>query len=136
MVKKHSIPCYIANGGVHNVVNVPLGIFQRLRLRRFVHTLLKSAQQFETMFVAKVDEKDLQLLEGLHKILNLDLKPKANRRKAKLLTAAHERNLKPSAAQKSNDEFVNLVSLSLSLGLITLLFLIAARVQYLEALSY
>lgn len=136
MVKKHSIPCYVANGGEHNIVNVPLGIFTRLRLRRFVQQLLKSAQQFETMFVVKFDTKDLQLLQSLDKILSLNLKPKSNRAAAKILTAAGEKNLKPTARQHGKDEFVNLVELSVSLGLIVLLFIVAAHIEYVEALSY
>ena len=135
MSRKTSIPCYVNNGGVHNIVNIPFGQFTRAALKSFVNELLQSAQQFETMFICKVTDRNLQILKALAEILSFNLKPKENRRKAKLLTTVHEKNLKPSALQTGNEEEINLVSLSLSLGLITLLFLIAAHIEYLEALN-
>lgn len=135
MPKLKAIPCYVPNGGVHDVVNIPMGKFTRAELKNFCKQLLQSAQQFETMFVATVTPKTLKLLSGLAQLCDIDLKPKSNRRKCQLLTAANEKNLKPSAQAVGNDEKINLVSLSLSLGLITLLFLIAAHLEYLEHLN-
>lgn len=136
MPKKQSIPCYVNNGGVHNIVNVPFGQFTRLHLKQFAQELLKSASTFETMYVAQVTEKNLKLLKGLVQILSLNLKPKQNRRGAIVLTAANEKNLKPSVPKQGNDEEVNLVSFALSVGLITLLFLLAAHIEYLESCAY
>lgn len=134
MKQKTSIPCYVNNGGVHNIVNIPMGQFTRAALKQFCRELLQSAQKFETMFVAEVTDRKLKIIRALAEILDQNLKPKENRRKAMLLTTAHEKNLKPSALQQGNEEEINLVSLSLSCGLITLLFLLAAHIQYLENL--
>lgn len=134
MKQKTSIPCYVNNGGVHNIVNIPMGQFTRAALKQFCRELLQSAQQFETMFVAEVTDRKLKIIRALAEILDQNLKPKENRRKAMLLTTAHEKNLKPSALQQGKEEEINLVSLSLSCGLITLLFLLAAHIQYLENL--
>lgn len=135
MKRKVSVPCYINNGGVHNIVNIPFGQFTRAALKRFVNELLQSAKQFETMFVCKVTDRNLKVLKALAEILSLNLKPKGNRRQANLLTTVYEKNLKPSALQQGNEEEINLVSFSLSCGLITLLFLLAAHIQYLEMLN-
>lgn len=136
MVKKQSVPCYVRNGGVHNIVNVPFGQFTRLALRKLVQQLLKSAQTFETMFVVEVTEANVKILKALDEILSLNLKPKENRQNAVLLTTAHEKNLKPTARQHGNEEEINLVSLALSCGLLVILFLLAAHVQYLESFVY
>lgn len=135
MSRKISVPCYVNNGGVHNIVNIPMGQFTRAALKQFCRELLQSAQQFETMFVAEVTDRRLKIIHALAEILDQNLKPKENRRKAKLLTTVHEKNLKPATLQQGNEEEINLVSFSLSCGLITLLFLLAAHIQYLENLS-
>ena len=87
------------------------------------------------MFVAEVTERDLALLEGLNKILDLNLKPKENRREARVLTAANEKNLKPTAQEHGSEKEINLVGFSLSCGLIALLFLLASHIEYLESMN-
>lgn len=135
MKRKISVPCYVNNGGVHNIVNIPIGQFTRAALKSLCRELLQSAQQFETMFVCEVTERKVKIIKALAEILDLNLKPKENRRKAIVLTTVHEKNLKPSALQPGNEEEINLVSFSLSCGLITILFLLAAHIQYLESLN-
>lgn len=131
-MSKKSIPCYIPNGGEHFIVNIPMGQFTRVRLKNFCKELLSNLQTFETMFVAQATEKNRQLLEGLVSLLEIDFKPKENRRAAELLTTANEENLKPSRREIGNERFVNLVSLSVKAGLIILMFLFVFHLNYLE----
>lgn len=131
-MSKKSVPCYIPNGGEHFIVNIPLGQFTRVRLKNFCKELLANLQTFETMFVAKATEKNVQLLQGLVSLLDIDFKPKENRRAAIELTAANEKNLKPSDVNRRNERIVNLVSLSIKCGLILLMFLLVFHLNYLE----
>lgn len=86
---------------------------------------------------AKTTEKNLVLIRGLVKILSLDLKPKANRREAETLTAANEENLKPKQRENgSEQEKVNLIQFAISCGLVAILYIIAAHLEYLESLNY
>lgn len=131
-MSKKSIPCYIPNGGEHFIVNIPMGQFTRARLKNFCKELLENLQTFETMFVAKATEKNVQLLQGLVSLLDIDFKPKENRRAAIELTAANEKNLKPLEVARRNERIVNLVSLSVKCGLILLMFLLVFHLNYLE----
>ena len=131
-MSKKSIPCYIPNGGEHFVVNIPMGQFTRVRLKNFCKELLENLQTFETMFVAKATERNVKLLQGLVQLLDIDFKPKENRRAAIELTTANEKNLKPEEAARRNERIVNLVSLSVKCGLILLMFLFVFHLNYLE----
>ncbi len=135
-MKKQSVPCYVANGGVHNIVNLPLGQFTRWRLKLLVRELLKNGKSLETFVAAKATPHTIKLLEGLAKILDLNLKPKQNREAADILTTATEKNLKPTARPAANTQYLNLVQFSISCGLVVLCYLIGAFLQYMEALSY
>lgn len=134
MSKKHSIPCYIANGGEHFIVNVPLGQFTRVRIKHLCQDLLKNLGTFETMLVAKATPYNVKVLKALVDILSLDLKPKTARSAANNLLAAHEKNLKPSARELGKEEDLNLVKFAIACGLIGICFLIVAHLNYLEAL--
>ena len=132
-MSKKSIPCYIPNGGEHFIVNIPMGQFTRARLKNFCKELLENLQTFETMFVAKATEKNVQLLQGLISLLDIDFKPKENRRAAMELTTANEKNLKPLEVTRRNERIVNLVLLSVKAGLIVLMFLFVFHLNYLES---
>lgn len=137
MTKKQSVPCYVRNGGIHGILNIPLGMFSRVRLLNFCKELLKSQSTLETFMAAKATEKNLVLIRGLIQILSLDLKPKENRREAQALTAAVEKNLKPKQRENgSEQEKVNLVQFAISCGLIALIYILAAHLEYLENLNY
>lgn len=131
-MKKQSVPCYVANGGVHNIVNVPLGQFTRYQLKQLCRELLRTGKTLETFVAAKATPKTIHLLEGLLKILDLNLKPKSSREAAVHLLTANEKNLKPTARRQGKDEVENLVSFSISCGLITLCYMVGAFLQYLE----
>lgn len=135
-MRKKSIPCYIANGGEHDVVNIPLGQFTRWRLKLLVHELLRTRQTLETFVAAKATPKNVQLLEALAKILALNLKPKENRAAAITLQSAVEKNLKPKAASADTDETINLVQFSIKCGLIVVCFLVGAFMQQCEGIIY
>ena len=134
MSHKKSIPCYVPNGGEHFVVNIPMGIFTRVRLKNLCKELLQNLQTFETMIVAKATKKNVQILEGLVKILDLDYKPLANRSAAQTLLTAVEKNLKPTATSHEDEEEVNLISFSVSCGLIAVIFMLVAHLDYLQTL--
>lgn len=131
-MRKKSIPCYLPNGGEHNVVNIPMGQFTRARLKQLCRELLENLQTFETMVVAKATTQNVKLIRGLYQILDIDYKPRAARRRAEILTSVYEKNLKPTTPNDGEEELVNLVSLAVSCGLITLLYLLAAHIEYLE----
>lgn len=136
-MRKTSIPCYVKNGGVHDVVNIPLGAWTRVRLKHLCRELLKSQSTLQTFCAAKATSHNMALIKGLLEILSLNLKPKSNREAAVVLTSANEKNLKPTQRMKGSDEeTTNLVQFSISCGLIALLYLLAAHLEYLEALSY
>lgn len=135
-MRKFSVPCYVQNGGVHNIVNIPLGQFTRYRLRQLVRELLRNGKQLETFVAAKATPKTIQLLAALDKILGLNLKPKESREAANILTTAAEKNLKPTVAKAASEKEVNLVSFSVSCGLIVLCYMIGAFLQYLEGFNY
>ena len=129
MVKQKSVPCYVANGGLHNVINVPFGIFTRLRLHRLVKNCLKSWQHFETMIVIEPEEADIKLLQGLDAFLSLNLKPKSTRSEAVKLLSANEENLKPSRRMIAEEKDFNVVTFAISTGLIVIMFLIGAHIE-------
>lgn len=131
-MKKQSVPCYVANGGVHNIVNVPLGQFTRYQLKQLCRELLRTGKTLETFVAAKATMKTIKLLEGLLKILDLNLKPKSSREAAVHLLTEYEENLKPTARRQGKEEVQNLVSFSISCGLITLCYMVGAFLQYLE----
>lgn len=135
-MRKKSIPCYVSNGGIHNVVNIPMGQFTRSRLKDLIRELLKSGKTLETFVAAKATPKTIQLLEGLLKILDLNLKPKSSREAATNLITVNEKNLKPKSQVRGSEEEVNLLSFSLSCGLIALCYLVSAFLEYLEGISY
>lgn len=134
-MKKQSVPCYIRNGGEHEIVNIPLGMCARVHLKMLCRELLQHAKTLETFVAAKATPQTINLLIGLLKILSIDLKPKANREAGKSLCAANEKNLKPSA-QSLTDETVNLVQFAISCGLVALLFIGAAFLENLERANY
>lgn len=134
MANKHSIPCYVTNGGVHDVVNIPLGMWQRIELRKLIRELLTHQKNLVTILAANATPQAVQVLKGLYEILGLDLRPQATRGKATALLTENEKNLKQSAKQVSESSFVNLVSFSVSCGLIAILFLVAAHIEYLSNL--
>lgn len=133
---KKSIPCYIPNGGEHFVINIPFGFFQRVQLKRLVNELLERGQVLGTFVAAEASAQNLRLLKGLARILDIDLKPIERRREAEALLAANEENLKQFLGRPANLEDVNLVSLSVSCGLIVALFLLAAHLEYLQNASF
>lgn len=134
-MKQKSVPCYVPNGGVHNIINVPMGAFVRLRLKKLVNKLLGSYKHFETFIAIQPEDADIKLLNALDAIMSLNLKPKQTRTKAKALLAAHEKNLKPTSGVKAEEE-INLISLAISVGLIVILFLLAASAEYSENMLY
>lgn len=134
-MRKFSVPCYVQNGGVHNIVNIPLGQFTRYRLRQLVRELLRNGKKLETFVAAKATPKTIQLLAALDEILGMNLKPKESREAANILTTATEKNLKPTAAKAASEEEVNLVSFSISCGLIVLCYMVGAFIQYLENIN-
>lgn len=134
-MKQKSVPCYVPNGGVHNIINVPMGAFVRLRLKKLVARLLASYSHFETFIAIQPEEADIKLLNALDAIMALNLKPKATRTKARTLLSTHEKNLKPTP-QDQEEERINLVGVAISVGLVILLFIIAAHLEYQELVSY
>lgn len=132
-MNKKQIPCYLPNGGTHQIVNVPLGIFTRAELRRLVRELLDHHKQLGTFIAAEATPRVLSLLNGLHVILGLNLKPAAVRRKAAYWYAANEKNLKRLAVNEETGEVVDLVKVAASFGLIAIIFLIVAHLDYLQA---
>lgn len=135
MTKLQSVPCYIRNGGVHNILNLPLGINARATLAKICKELLITQKTLQTFCACHVSQAELQLLSGLVKILQTDLRPKANREAVRVCLSENEKNLNRSKREAGKDEVVNLVSLSVSVGLIALLFLFGAHVEYLETLQ-
>lgn len=131
-MKKQSVPCYVANGGVHNIVNVPLGQFTRYQLKQLCRELLRTGKTLETFVAAKATTKTIKLLEGLLKILDLNLKPKSSREAAIHLLTDYEENLKPTARRQGKEEVQNLVSFCISCGLISLCYMVGAFLQFLE----
>ena len=134
-MKHRQIPCYVPDGGVHNVVNIPMGIFTRAELRRLIRELLANWRKFETMVVAPATPRTLKLLQGLDNFLQHDLKLKRNREDALTLLAANEKNLKPRKRELGEDFRQDMLLLSLQCGLVVILFLLAAHLEYLEHLQ-
>lgn len=134
-MSKKSIPCYVPNGGVHNVLNIPLGMFQRMELKKFLRELDARQRDFQTMFVAHATRANIALVRGLLQILDIDIKKKATRREAVHLLSAHEKNLKHNSTAADQQTQVNFVDLSLSFGLLAILFILAAHINYLESVS-
>lgn len=89
-----------------------------------------------TFVAAEATPRILALLEGLTHILSLNLKPKAVRKKEQCWYAAYEKNLKQKQLQLEEDEVVNLVHAAISFGLIAIIFLIAAFLEYSELAQY
>lgn len=133
-MRQKSIPCYVNNFGVHNVLNIPLGMFQRITLKKFLRELDKRQREFQTFFVAEATPATISLVRGLLQILEINLKLKGTRRKAEQLLTAHEKNLKHIEALDNQQAEQNLVALSISCGLIGLCFLLAAHIEYLSQL--
>lgn len=136
-MKKQSVPCYVNNGGVHNIVNLPLGQFSRYQLKSLCKELLSHLETLETFVAAKATPQNITLLRGLVELLSLNLKPKVNRRMAMVLTSANEKNLKPTAPSETNGESeVNLVDFAVKFSLLALLFVLSSMLQYCESLNY
>lgn len=135
-MRKKSIPCYLNNGGEHEIINIPMGQYTRWRLKLLTKELLKNGKTLETFVAAKASDATIKLLEGLLKILSLNLKPRDNRREALKLTTANEKNLKPNQRETGSDEEVNLVQFAVSCGLVAIAFLIGAMLQYCEGFYY
>lgn len=131
-MRKTSIPCYVKNGGVHEVVNIPLGQFTRHQLKKLCRELLKSAKTLETFVAAKATPKTINVLEGLLAILDLNLKPKTAREAANNLTTAYEENLKQDKRELGQQQTVNLVDFSIKCGLIVFCYLMSAMLAYFE----
>ena len=91
-------------------------------------------RDFQTFFAAKATAANISLVRGLLKILDVDFKRRATRRKAMHLLAAHEKNLKPNSSAIDQTEETNIVALAISCGLIGLCFLFAAHIEYLSTL--
>lgn len=134
MKRQISVPCYVRNGGVNNIVNIPMGVFMRQELKALITELLSTQKTLSTFCAAHATERKIKLLKGLHEILSLNLKPKDARKQAETLLTVNEKNLNDGTKMPSNEESVNLVSLAVSCGLIIFLFLVGAHVSYLEAL--
>ena len=136
-MRKSSVPCYVRNGGEHEIINIPMGQFTRWRLKLLVRELLKNGKTLETFVAAKASDATINLLEGLLKILSLNLKPKENRSTAWGLTTATEKNLKPTQRKDgSEEEDLNLVQFAVSCGLVTIAYLIGAMLHYFEGFYY
>lgn len=136
-MKKKSIPCYVNNGGVHNVVNLPLGQYARWQLKLLCKELLAHLEKLETFVAAKATQQNVTVIRGLLQILSLDLKPKGNRREAEILTTAYEKNLKPSQPLLANEEEeLNLVDFAVKVSLVAILFILGGMLQYFESLNY
>ena len=133
IMKKIQVPCYLRNGGKHQIVNVPFGIFTRVELRKLVHELLSRQKTLQTFFAAEATPRTIALLQGLEHILSMNLKPKAIRQKEKCWYAANEKNLRQLTRQCETDEVVYLVQVACSCGLIIILFLIAAHLDFLQS---
>lgn len=135
-MRKISVPCYIKNGGHMHIINVPMGVFVRLRLKRLCDELLARAAVLQTFVAAEATPATLELLRGLSKILSLNLKPKKSREAANTLLADNEINLSKKVSLSANEEEeINLVSFAISCGLIAILFLLGAHLNYLESLN-
>lgn len=134
MSHKKSIPCYIANGGVHNVVNFPMGVFMRGEMKKLCRELLKNLDCLQTFVAAEATPRTIKLLRGLSAMLEVDLKPIKNRRMAKRLLSANEKNLKPSEMKNGSDDDFNMVDFAVSCGLIGLLYILSAHLEYLANL--
>lgn len=135
-MNKKSIPCYVKNFGVHNVLNIPFGMNQRIQLKKFLRELDSRQREFETMFVAKATAANIILVRGLMKILDIDFKRKTTRSKAVKLLSAHEKNLKQNRTGTNEPEDINLVDFALSCGLLAILFMLAAHMEYIEITLY
>lgn len=131
-MRKKSIPCYIKNGGVHNVVNVPMGIFTRAELCKLVRRLLASLKNLETFVAAEATPRTVKLLQGLDNFLSVDLKSRSSRPEASTLLAVNEKNLKLSQPTIGDEAQLNFVDFSVKCGLIALLYIIAAHLEYLS----
>lgn len=135
MLHSKSLPCYIANGGAHGIVNVPMGIFTRLELKKLVRVLLQHHRTLGTFVAAPASPRTLQLLRGLEAFLEFDLKPKAERSEAEKLLAVNEKNLSQAKTLSgSGGEPFNMVTFAVSCGLIAFLFMLQAHLNYLESL--
>lgn len=131
-MRKKSIPCYIKNGGVHNVVNVPMGIFTRAELCKLVRRLLASLKNLETFVAAEATPRTIKLLQGLDKFLSVDLKSRSSRPDACTVLAVNEKNLKPSQPTHGDEASLNFVDFSIKCGLIVLAYVIAAHLEFLS----
>lgn len=131
-MKKVQVPCYLRNGGKHQIVNVPFGIFTRVELRKLVRELLDRHKTLQTFVAAEATPRTIALLQGLEHILSMNLKPKTLRQKEQCWYAAHEKNLKQLTTQYGTDEVVNLVQVAVSCSLVAILFLLAAHLDYLQ----
>lgn len=118
-----------------HIINVPMGAFVRLRLKKLCEELLARGEALQTFVAAEATPATLTLLRGLSKILSLNLKPKASREKAKNLLSENEKNLSETVRLSANEEDFNLVSFALSCGLIVVIFLLGCHLDYLESLN-
>ena len=130
-MRKKSIPCYIKNGGVHNVVNVPMGIFTRAELCKLVRRLLVSLENLETFVAAEATPRTIKLLQGLDKFLSVDLKSRSSRPDACTVLAVNEKNLKPSQPTNGDETPLNFVDFSIKCGLLVIEYIIAAHLEFL-----
>lgn len=135
MKRKTCVPCYVKNGGLHNIVNVPLGLFTRAKLLNLCRELLKHQKSLETFFAAKATPETVFLLQGLVRLLSLDLKPKKNRAEGQILTTALDKNLSPGRSSEADFEELNLVDFAVKCGVIALLFALGMFLEYLETSS-
>lgn len=130
-MRKQSVPCYIANGGVRQIVNVPMSWLVRVKLLQFCKELKRHGRSLETFYAAQVSAERDRLLDAMITILGTNFKLKNARSAYPSLTTAKEK--KPKSSQEVLDiNEVNMVDLSIKCGLIVALFLLGSFIQYLE----
>lgn len=123
---KH-LPIYIQNGGIHDVLNVPIGLYQRATLVKLFRRLLKSQATLETMLACEARKEFISVCSGLLEILTTDFRLRTNRQKIHDCMSAHEENL------KSENNF-DIYQFAIATGLVTACFLLAAALP--ESIFY
>lgn len=130
---KH-LPVYIPNGGMHDVLNVPISFAQRVTITRLLRNLLNSKQILETMMAVEAREDYEIVCHGLLEIFATDFRRKKNRESVRTLLAANEKNLSSTPSNHEEEEEFDMVQFGIACGLITFIFLFAAAIP--ETLFY
>lgn len=120
------LPCYIENGGYHDVLNVPMSLPMRASLVQLCRRLIASQAKLDTIMAAEYRPQFLSVSKALVQILTADFRRKANRRAVVDCYAAHEKNLKSETARDCDD--FDIFQFAIAVGLVGSIFLFASLI--------